>query len=444
MARGIGRKATLSLAILASSMLAASAHAQTSRGLLASPDSLSAPLLAQQSDPTPSDDEDPPSDPSAPSTPNTPPPSTGTEPTGSNSGPGQGGATLSIGGSAGTSAAPSTTPQADQPPAEKKKPSMTIYDRLAGSSFYTLTGTSIGTLFKGYQPDYNPTVYTYGLLAPRFAITKAWQLRARGGFNIEYTDADTTKYRNEFELLDTTVQLFYRGIPAIGGMLKLTPFAQVTLPTSKASRARTMIFTPGIGLQAAVGIEHFLGGEAIALAMFTYTRPIYKYQTPGVEEQPYQPACFGGNDCGGQAMGMRNARDTYSTSVIFAPSWGKIAPGAWFLLANQVAYKGSAAAQSTLPNGQEPSNSRVSTFFALWLDYELNDWLTPEIGYQQQRNLRSDDGGYGNPIFSKYQQQTLYIGANVQLDSLLKKIAGEEGQGGVVRAKAAPNPIRFY
>ena len=416
-------------AVLASSTSATSAHAQ-SRGLLGSPDSLSAPVMQQ---PAPTDQP-------------APTPAAGTP--GGNTGPGAGGASVTVGGSNTGPISPgqANQPQKDQPGAEKKAQGMTIYDRLAGSSLFVQTGASIGTFFKGYQGDYNPTVATYGIISPRFAISKDWQLRGRIGANFEYPDSDTTAYRHELELTDASLQLFYRGIPALGGKLKLMPFVTAIAPTSKASRSRTMILTPAVGVQAAVPIEHFLGGEAIAIGSFSYGRPFYKQTTPvGLDDRPYQFNCAGGsgNECGGQLSGTMNARDTFSTILIFAATWWKLSPGALMVVSNQVAYKPSSATP-TNASGQGTTTARASSYFALWLDAEIADWVTPEIGYQQSRSLLAANGTYGNPFFSNKQDQLLYIGANFQLDSLLKKLVGEEGKAGVVRAKAAPNPIRFY
>ena len=143
------RALTVALAALAGSTFATQdAHAQ-SRGLLASPDTLSAPLLAQQTDPAPA----------AP--PATPPPSSG-DPAAGNSGAGTGGAQINIGGNSG-SVVPgqANNIQKDEPGAEKKPEGMTFYDRIAGTSIFVQTGATIGTIFKGYQPDYNPQVSTY-------------------------------------------------------------------------------------------------------------------------------------------------------------------------------------------------------------------------------------------------------------------------------------------
>lgn len=421
-------------AVLASSASTTTAHAQ-SRGLLGAPDTLSAPVMQQ---PAPADPAQP-----APAAP-------AGSPAG-NTGPGMGGASVTIGGSNSGPVTPGQASQAqkDQPGAEKKAQGMTIYDRLAGSSLFIQTGASIGTFAKGYQADYNPTVATYGIISPRFAISKDWQLRGRIGANFEYTNSDTTTYRNELELTDASVQLFYRGIPALGGKLKLMPFVTAIAPTSKGSRSRSMIFTPAVGVQAAVPIEHFLGGEAIAIGSFSYGRPFYKQTTPtGLDERPYQFNCAGGagSECGGQLSGTMNARDTFSTILIFAATWWKLSPGALMVLSNQLAYRPKSfdGSDAVLPNGQKPTNARSSSYFALWLDAEVADWVTPEIGYQQSRSLLAANGTYGNPFFSNKQDQLLYIGANFQLDSLLKKLVGEEGKAGVVRAKAAPNPIRFY
>ena len=428
------QKTFVSLAALAvgvaSSLTSEDAHAQ-SRGLLASSDPLSAPLLAQQGQPA--------GDGAGPAQ----------APPGNTAGGTPGGPSITVGGSTAAGATLGQQNQApkDEPGAEKKASGMSIYDRIAGTALFMQTGATIGTFFKGYQADYNPTVATYASFAPRFALSKDWQLRGLIAGNLEYTNSDTTTRQQEFELYDANVQLFYRGVPALGGKVKLFPFVGVGLPTSKGSRARTMRLTPSAGLQAAMPIEHFAGGEAVIIGRFSYGRPIYGQTTPRAE-LPYQRSCLGGNDCGSQLSGTMNARDTFTTLAIFAVTWGNWSPGAFMLLNNQIAYSPARSGVNDVRqgNGQKPTTARASTYFALWLDYQATDWLTPEIGYQQQRSALAADGQYGNPFFSNKQDQVLYLGANVQIDSLLKKLTGEEAKAGIVRAKNGPatTPIRFY
>jgi len=57
-----------------------------------------------------------------------------------------------------------------------------------------------------------------------------------------------------------------------------------------------------------------------------------------------------------------------------------------------------------------------------------------EVGYQFARSVLDEDGSYGNPIFSRYQDMRVYLGFNIGLDSLYKSFAGESAESGVIRA----------
>ncbi|NOU31479.1 MAG: hypothetical protein HOO96_26570 [Polyangiaceae bacterium] len=367
---------------------------------------------------------------------------------GTNAPGGSGGVNVTIGGDGSTASGSATTPAPDQPKEEKKEEAPKWIDRFAGSSIFTQVAANFDTFAPAFSPDRNGTVEWFTRFAPRFAINKSFQLRGSIGMNYEFTDtANTgTTYKRELTLTDTLLQLHYRGIPALlNKHVKLQPFVQAGLPTSKESRSRTLYVSPGLGLQAAYSNDHFLGGEFTFIASGAYTRPIYQYTTPQVvDDRPYQTACFGGGDsCTGQARGAANVRDALSWLVIVAQEWGDWSPGLFFRMGHNFQYQ-----FKDIPNvgrvADGGSSVRNDTYVAAWLDYHATDWLTPEIGYQMARRLIADDGKIGNPIFSQYQDMRVYIGANIQLDSLYKSIAGSKGEGGIVRAKNKVNPIMMY
>lgn len=367
--------------------------------------------------------------------------------TGTNAPGGSGGVNVTIGGDGAAASGTTTTPAPDQPKEEKKEEAPQWIDRFAGSSIFSQVAANFDTFAPAFSPDRNGTIEWFTRFAPRFSINKSFQLRGSIGMNYEFTDtANTgTTYKRELTLTDTLVQLHYRGIPAIlDKHVKLQPFVQASLPTSKESRSRTMYVSPGIGLQAAYANEHFLGGEFIFIASGAYSRPIYQYTTPRVvDDLPYQQACFGpGDSCSGQARGAYNVRDSLSWLVIAAQEWGKWSPGVFFRMGHNFQYLPKDI--PGLKGVDDRSTVRNDTYIAAWLDYHATDWLTPEIGYQMARRLIADDGNIGNPIFSQYQDMRIYLGANIQLDSLYKSIAGSKGEGGIVRAQNKANPIMMY
>ncbi len=344
----------------------------------------------------------------------------------------------------------SPTPVADQPaqsadPA-KKAPKPRPW---AGTQLFVQTSMSTQTIFRGQQQAYNPTVEAAAFILPRYAINKDFQLRGRLVVNYEMTNSDTTKTRNEPVLSDTLLQTWYRGIPAIA---KIKPMValNVGLPTSKVSRSRTMVTAPGATLQLFRAFEHVLGGEVDVITGLTYSHPFYRSQTAEtLEPTPYTFSCFGGNACQDQLAGIFNPSDILSYSLIVAGSWGKWSPAVFFLGSSQWTYSGRddltfqgrpvPTVEST--TGQAPNAVRQTSFFMTWLDYEANSWLTAEVGYFMSRSALTEGGRYGNPFFDRYNDMRVYLGANFNIDNIMKTLEGEGGEGGVVRAQNTKRPM---
>lgn len=341
----------------------------------------------------------------------------------------------------------SGTPGADAPngsaadPAAKPKPRP-----FAGTQIYATTSMTTATVFKGQQQDYNPTVDSSIWLLPRYAISEAFQLRGRLIFNYEYTNSDSTATRNEPRFSDTSLQLFYRKIPELPGGIKPMVSANVALPTSPESRARTMIFSPGATLQLSKTFEHVGSGEIMLLASAIYSHPIYRSTTPETRTPtPYSFQCVGGNSCQDQLSGTFNPSDSLAYAFLVAGSWGKWSPALYYLGASQWAYTGSDVQVSgrtvASPNGFGPTNVRQTSYFSAWLDYEANSWFTAEVGYWLSRSALAEDSTRGNPFFDRFQDQRVYIGANFNIDNIMKQLEGGPVEGGIVRAQNTKKPI---
>lgn len=316
----------------------------------------------------------------------------------------------------------------------------------AGSQIFAQTSMSTATVFKGQQQSSNPTIDTALFLQPRYALSEAFQLRGRLVFNYELTNSDTTTTRNEPRFSDTALQLFYRKIPEILGGIKPMVALNLGIPTSPESRARTMVVAPGATLQLTKAVEHVLGGELTFLASTTYTHPLYQSVTPSRRDSaPYAFSCAGGTTCQDQVSGSFNPSDSLSYSLLVAGEWGKWSPALFYLGASQWAYQGKTPTNPVdgtpveSAQGFEPTNVRQSSYFSAWLDYNANSWLTAEVGYSLFRSVLDSDGTYGNPFFARYQDMRVYLGANFNIDNLVKQLQGGAADGGVIRAKSA-NP----
>jgi hypothetical protein len=285
---------------------------------------------------------------------------------------------------------------------------------------------------------------------PRYTLNKDFQLRGRAVFNWEQTTPDDAGPRAR--LGDTSVQLFYRGIPKVAGFKPLVA-ANVALPTSLDSRTRNMVFQPGVTAQVFRVIE-VGSGEIDLLGAATYAHPFYTERNRTAGDGGPKVACAGGTlGCEGQITGLNNVANQVGWTALIAGSWGKWAPALFLLGTHQWAYDSrdvSVREATTGANGVPEVQSdqsilrtadrttfRQALYFSAWLDYEANSWLTAEVGYFMFRPILNADATVGNPFFDRYQDTRVYLGANFNIDNMVKKfIEGErEAEAGVIRAK---------
>lgn len=346
--------------------------------------------------------------------------------------------------SVGTTTVPGADKPAEAEGEAKKKPPVR---RWAGSQVFTYVSASTATFSPGQQQDYNPTVDYALWLQPRFTISESFQARGLLVFNYEFTNSDDTKTKNEPRFSDTLLSLWYRKIPEIPG-IGVKPMVSVNLglPSSPESRARTLLFNPGLGLQLSKSFEHVLGGEIDLISGVSYSHPIYRYTTPELRDENSRPAaCLGdANTCAGQLTGTMNPSDSMLYSLIIVGEWGKFSPALMYRGSSQWAYHPKEVSYLgrpvTSPNGFTPTNVRQSSYFSFWLDYNWNTWLTTEVGYWMSRSILDEDGQVGNPFFNRYQDMRVYLGANFNIDNIMKTLEGGAADAGVVRAKNNRGP----
>jgi len=351
---------------------------------------------------------------------------------------------------------PSTTPSDTPATAPTTPPAKPKPRPFAGSALYVTTSMTTATVFRGQQQDPNPTVDSNFWFLPRYAINDAFQLRARAIVSYEYTNSDSTRYRNEPILSDTTVSMFYRKLPEI---LTIKPMIAVNaaLPTSKASRARTLVVSPGATLQLVKQFEHVLGGDIGIISSAIYSHPLYQSRQPEVVDARPDGAlqCVGGaGDCNNlSAGGVLNPSDTLAYTFLLEGEWGKWNPAVYYLGSSQWVYtpKDVTAGEivpgggnQTVTSGQSagPPGVRQTHYFSVWLDYNFNSWITGEVGYWHSRTALNENGQRGNIFFDRYQDTRVYLGASIQLDNLVKTLqGGNQGEAGVVRAHNTKKPM---
>ncbi len=329
----------------------------------------------------------------------------------------------------------SYTPEKDK--ASAKKPTAKL--RWAGTSYFQQFGVSPEIVAPGLVQTYAPIADTFVAFQPRFSLTKNWQLRARLTATYEFTDnanSSTTRSRT-LALGDFLPELDYKGIPTFAGIKTIAAIG-FGLPTSAASQARTLITTPFAKLTFDRSFEKVLGGELEVIVSGTYSHPIYHYTTAQLSDQPqYQAACFGGGSdtsCGNQASGAANVENSLTAALIVTQKWGKFTPTLIYFLINQWAY-GLPTLPGVQPEPNGSTNFRQSSYFNAALDYDVNGWLTAEVGYQIYRTILNGSSNIGNPFFDAYQDMRVYLGVNIALDALYEAIQGKKDDEGILRTK---------
>jgi len=347
----------------------------------------------------------------------------------------------------------SSTPAADKPaesaPAPEKAPAPRPF---AGSALFVQNNMSTGTVFRGQTQDYNPTVESSFWFLPRYALNDSFQLRGRMIMSYEWTNSDSTTYRNEPMLSDTTLQLFYRKLPKLPFGIIPGVSLNAGLPTSKLSRARTMVFTPGATAQFVKPLPPVLGSDGgMILASVIYSHPLYSSRNPEVVDPRPSGSftCVGGNGCSDLLSGTMNPSDILSYAFLVVMEWGHFAPALYYLGGSQWTYSPREVPNPVdgtpvgRPAGAEPPTSvRQTHYFSAWVDYNINTWLTAEVGYIHTTNAITGGGQRANPFYNPYGDSRVYLGASFQLDNLVKALqGGGEGEAGVVRAKNNKQPM---
>lgn len=336
-----------------------------------------------------------------------------------------------------TAAAPTAAPAAAPTPAPRPAP-LFWRQTLLNVSF----SANVNTFNPGMQLTRNETVDMSISLRPRFTLSRMFQVRAGLDLSVEFTNSDSTTTLREPRFGDPFVDLWVTGIPAVGPV-KFWVAPRLSFPVSPESRAQSRILTTGLILQAAVGVEHFLGGDLTIIANGTYLHNFNEFETPGLrpesfENRGYTPACFIDPGCTQQLSGLANVSDVMGWSLILAPSWGIFSPGLFFRMQHVFPYT-FADLPGSSPGVQNPNRVRNNTFFAAWLDVNPNPWFSFEVGYSMGRNLLRADGTYGNPIWDPEQDMRLYVSTVFTLDKLYQVLSGaERGGGGVIRTQNNP------
>jgi hypothetical protein len=125
------------------------------------------------------------------------------------------------------------------------------------NSFFSYSiASTFDTFCRGCYLSYNPNVYQFFSLTPRWYIDPStFFFLSLGGF-YEFTNDDSAAYNHEFQLTDLVVEL-RRTVPWEGFIF--IPAARLTFPTSKASQGAQRYVNGALGVTVVRPIPEALG-----------------------------------------------------------------------------------------------------------------------------------------------------------------------------------------
>ncbi len=332
----------------------------------------------------------------------------------------------------------------------------TALDRLvkkfAQSMIIFSTSTDLKTIDKNttYQVD-NPMVSSNLLLIPSFDLPMNLRLAASVGLDYEYTNSDLTTYINELVVSDTSVNLWWAGIPQLPWGTVVQVAGQAVLPTSKASQARGLNLAGGPRLIAFHSFQGVLGGRITLIGLANYRRTWSKSTTPN-RQQPdqqqdpnqgpfpsgpsrdeegnliadYGRSCIGGSSsCDEQLVGATNLRDSLSWRLTVMGSWGIVRPSLSYGQIHQWTDTLEEVVSLEDPVNFDATNLRVLTSFSAAVALDVYPGLSPTINYSFTRNALNSDGQYGNPLWDTNRAGAMLfsVGLNIFPASLYAALA---------------------
>ncbi len=308
------------------------------------------------------------------------------------------------------------------------------------SYFNYSINSSFCSFSRDCQLSYNPTVYTFLSLSPRWYLDPATFFTFYQALYIEHTNDDGATYQHEAQLFDTRIGLNHR--ESVGPNFLVLPGASLWLPASKTSQAAQRYlrlgaslsgtWDPGVGgfnLSAQFSYVHWFAGSNVAQTGSPY---------PGATAGP-NLATPNGDPVANQASSTTSEVDRVTTGL--TANWQ---PLSGFTITLQIFYfwiQGWGLGNAAIPGvttatdgtllvgDSSPSHWRAFDSYNLYFQYDFVPWLQGWIGFSNSTQLASvfnADGSARSPV-SLYDMQ-VSLGATITLDSLYESfaIAGED------------------
>ena len=266
---------------------------------------------------------------------------------------------------------------------------------------YSNTVTAL-SLDRSADPTYNPAYTMSALFRPRLWIRDLFYVQAKLEVARELTQADDTTFADETVVSDlhlATATTFFEGAGfSLGASLDLG------FPTSKASRARTMVlgFTPGVSAEWEAKL---LAGLSLGVGA-TVTKYFDRYST-SQRDAPLIPGCRAGDGANGCSELLSTGDRNVNVRLIesFSASLDVLEWLGFELTADlyqDVLYPQDASDPRVSLEPQEPTDTRYTLGWGVELYFEPWKALTVAIGASALNPARAPDTSLYAPFFNRY------------------------------------------
>lgn len=298
-----------------------------------------------------------------------------------------------------------------------------------GTSVNYSHNLGVMTLAPAADPFYNPT-WSHRLgLFPEWHFGDAVALRGRFFLSQEFTDSDSTRYRNEVELSDVWLDTAWSGFTEKHSRIHLGADLRVTLPTSKASQAQTRLFTLGPSLNLSRRFDVLSGLTLIYSGRFTW-----RFNRLATRQNQGATIAACGDVRALECIdfvntGVRNPQFDvlHGPIVSFAPH-PKVDVSASFLMQRAWLPALAAAPASVAGSTQLDVGTDVATrdlmIFSLSVSYQAFRAVGFSLGAWTFSNQLGEDGRYQFPLFNR--NTTLYLDATFDLEGAVASFRKEK------------------
>jgi hypothetical protein len=270
---------------------------------------------------------------------------------------------------------------------------------------------------------------------PRLYLSDWAHLRARFLVEQELSNADTTTYLYEPLASDLTLYGYFTDVlDSVTDWVDLGAYVMLTVPTSKASLARTLV----LGTTAAIQLAREF--DVLAGLGLTYTFEFTKYwnrYTTAVQSAPTLACTPGASmDCDSQInLGARNPswlfRNNFGISFSPIENLTFSVDVLWYtyllypvteadclrLYADVVSADPSAC---PIEPAETNTDLRVSLWYIVEIGYDILPWLNVAVGTSTFNPQLTPDSEYRAPFFNRY--TNIYLDININADELVRSI----------------------